>query len=134
RASQITFGQRVLLAVKNRAICERFAVCSMPAGKRGFQVPIVPVMPIATYESVISHVPPVPAMAITSVYDEICAARSKMHPDSNRHILMRPPRSLTLFMTLVVSLSGCTSLHDYVHNGFKVGPNYHQPPSPVADH
>ena len=24
---------------------------------------------------------------------------------------------------LCVSLAGCTSLHDYVHNGFKVGPN-----------
>ncbi len=35
---------------------------------------------------------------------------------------------------LAVCLSGCTSLHDYVYNGFKVGPNYCQPPAPVAKH
>ena len=27
-------------------------------------------------------------------------------------------------------LAGCTSLHDYIHNGFKVGPNYCPPDSP----
>jgi len=27
---------------------------------------------------------------------------------------------------------GCTSLRDYVHNGFKVGPQYETPPAPVA--
>ena len=27
---------------------------------------------------------------------------------------------------------GCTSFQDYVHNGFKVGPNYERPPAPVA--
>jgi NodT family efflux transporter outer membrane factor (OMF) lipoprotein len=27
---------------------------------------------------------------------------------------------------------GCTSLPDYVHNGFKVGPNFARPPAPVA--
>ncbi len=26
---------------------------------------------------------------------------------------------------------GCTSFSDYVHNGFKVGPNYEKPPAPV---
>jgi NodT family efflux transporter outer membrane factor (OMF) lipoprotein len=31
-------------------------------------------------------------------------------------------------------LSGCTSFQDYVHNGFKVGPNYGRPPAPVAEH
>jgi NodT family efflux transporter outer membrane factor (OMF) lipoprotein len=31
-------------------------------------------------------------------------------------------------------LSGCTSLSEYVHNGFKVGPNYKRPPAPVAEH
>ena len=28
--------------------------------------------------------------------------------------------------------TGCTPLSEYVHNGFKVGPNYHRPPAPVA--
>ena len=35
---------------------------------------------------------------------------------------------------LAVCLSGCTSLSDYVHNGFKVGPNYCKPNAPVAEH
>ena len=30
--------------------------------------------------------------------------------------------------------AGCTSVRDYVHQGFTVGPNYCQPPAPVADH
>jgi len=37
-------------------------------------------------------------------------------------------------VVVAVSGSGCTSLHDYFHNGFKVGPNYCQPPAPVAEH
>jgi NodT family efflux transporter outer membrane factor (OMF) lipoprotein len=31
-------------------------------------------------------------------------------------------------------LPGCTTLHDYIQNGFKVGPNYARPPAPVAEH
>jgi NodT family efflux transporter outer membrane factor (OMF) lipoprotein len=31
-----------------------------------------------------------------------------------------------------LSLAGCTTLGEYVHNGFKVGPNYVRPPAPVA--
>jgi NodT family efflux transporter outer membrane factor (OMF) lipoprotein len=37
-----------------------------------------------------------------------------------------------LAAALLLGLSGCTSFHDYVHNGFKVGPNYCPPPAPVA--
>ena len=33
-----------------------------------------------------------------------------------------------------LGLAGCTPLSDYVHNGFKVGPNYCQPAAPVAPH
>jgi len=33
---------------------------------------------------------------------------------------------------LLVFLCGCTSLSEYIHNGFKVGPNYATPPAPVA--
>jgi NodT family efflux transporter outer membrane factor (OMF) lipoprotein len=33
---------------------------------------------------------------------------------------------------VALSLGGCTPLHEYVHNGFKVGPNYREPPVPVA--
>jgi outer membrane protein TolC len=32
-----------------------------------------------------------------------------------------------------IASSGCTSLREYVHNGFKVGPNYCRPPAPVAE-
>ena len=35
-------------------------------------------------------------------------------------------------MTLAAALCGCTSLEEYVHNGFKVGPNYSRPPAPAA--
>ncbi len=33
---------------------------------------------------------------------------------------------------LTVQLCGCTGLREYIDNGFKVGPNYAQPPAPVA--
>jgi NodT family efflux transporter outer membrane factor (OMF) lipoprotein len=32
----------------------------------------------------------------------------------------------------LLTIAGCTSFRDYVHNGFKVGPNYGKPPAPVA--
>ena len=35
-------------------------------------------------------------------------------------------------MVLLFSLCGCTSLREYVHNGFLVGPNYCPPEAPVA--
>lgn len=35
-------------------------------------------------------------------------------------------------MILAASLCGCTSFKEYIQNGFKVGPNYCQPPAPVA--
>jgi NodT family efflux transporter outer membrane factor (OMF) lipoprotein len=34
---------------------------------------------------------------------------------------------------LLLCLCGCTTLSEYVHNGFKVGPNYRKPLAPVAD-
>ena len=48
----------------------------------------------------------------------------------------RTPRSkawLASLLALMVALQpGCTSLREYVGNGFKVGPNYLRPPAPVA--
>ena len=41
-------------------------------------------------------------------------------------------RSLAACTGLGVSLCGCTPLSQYVHNGFKAGPNYAPPPAPVA--
>jgi NodT family efflux transporter outer membrane factor (OMF) lipoprotein len=48
----------------------------------------------------------------------------------------RRPRSHCRLALLAgaLLLAGCTTLSDYVHNGFKVGPNYHRPPVPAADH
>ena len=37
-------------------------------------------------------------------------------------------------MLLALSACGCTSFKDYVHNGFKVGPNYCPPSATVAEH
>jgi NodT family efflux transporter outer membrane factor (OMF) lipoprotein len=36
------------------------------------------------------------------------------------------------FLVALASGAGCTSWAEYVHNGFKVGPNYQRPPTPVA--
>src|SRR5436190_13274040 len=45
-----------------------------------------------------------------------------------------PASSRRLAGLLIVSVlaGGCTTLSDYLHNGFKVGPNYGRPPAPVA--
>lgn len=37
-----------------------------------------------------------------------------------------------LMLAMTVLLGGCTSVSQYVHNGFKVGPNYGRAPAPVA--
>jgi NodT family efflux transporter outer membrane factor (OMF) lipoprotein len=37
-------------------------------------------------------------------------------------------------LLLMAACCGCTSLRDYVRNGFKVGPEYVTPPAPVAKH
>jgi NodT family efflux transporter outer membrane factor (OMF) lipoprotein len=40
--------------------------------------------------------------------------------------------ALAGFLIVTVLTSGCTTLSEYVHNGFMVGPNYGRPPAPVA--
>jgi NodT family efflux transporter outer membrane factor (OMF) lipoprotein len=40
----------------------------------------------------------------------------------------------SLVAAMGLCLAGCTSLDEYVHNGFKVGPNYCAPAGPVAAH
>ena len=48
--------------------------------------------------------------------------------------LMRVRASITAaVIVLAISASGCTSFRDYVHNSFKVGPNYCKPAAPVAE-
>jgi NodT family efflux transporter outer membrane factor (OMF) lipoprotein len=41
-------------------------------------------------------------------------------------------RFLGALLSLALLTSGCTSLTEFVHNGFKVGPNYKRPPAPLA--
>lgn len=36
-------------------------------------------------------------------------------------------------VALLACVSGCFNLKEWVHNGFKVGPNYQKPPAPVAN-
>ena len=51
-------------------------------------------------------------------------------------MLLKPrPLSLACLAALFIiaaASSGCTSICEYIHNGFKVGPNYCKPPAPVA--
>ena len=44
------------------------------------------------------------------------------------------PIAPTVIAVVSLLLGGCTTLSDYIHQGFKVGPNYCQPPAPVAEH
>lgn len=47
--------------------------------------------------------------------------------------ILRPVGVATMAVAaLTVCMTGCTSFHDYVNNGFKVGPNYCKPAVPVA--
>ncbi|MGD0381990.1 MAG: TolC family protein, partial [Thermoguttaceae bacterium] len=47
---------------------------------------------------------------------------------------LRPRQAcMAAVASLVVLFTGCTSLHEYVHNGFKVGPNYCPVAAPVAN-
>ena len=62
----------------------------------------------------------------------------KQGPDhASAPITRRPPARRGSFacltgLLIVVSTCGCTPLQEYIRNGFKVGPNYGQPPAPVA--
>jgi len=38
-----------------------------------------------------------------------------------------------VFLLTLIGATGCTGVREYVHNGFKVGPNYKRPAAPVAD-
>jgi len=61
-----------------------------------------------------------------------------LRPSDVIRAVCRPanPRLANAFVACLIiflaSLCGCTSLREYVQNGYKVGPNFHQPPAPVA--
>lgn len=46
---------------------------------------------------------------------------------------MRQTALAPLFLLALVCTTGCTGVREYVHNGFKVGPDYKRPAVPVAD-
>jgi NodT family efflux transporter outer membrane factor (OMF) lipoprotein len=64
--------------------------------------------------------------------------RSPNQSATNEPVNRTPPNNsasaagLLLLALLSGLLCGCTSWSDYVHNGFKVGPNYGRPAAPVA--
>ncbi len=47
---------------------------------------------------------------------------------SGRRIGPRSVVGVAVLAFVALSFSGCTTLSDYIHNGFQVGPNYHKPP------
>ncbi len=61
------------------------------------------------------------------------ASSERLQNDSVGRVGCRPAW-MVLVMLVVVGVSGCTSWQEYIHNGFKVGPNYARPGAAVANH
>ncbi len=53
------------------------------------------------------------------------------HPAGPR-VLRAPRAAAAVLAALALLVGGCTTLGEWIHNGFKVGPNFHQPDAPVA--
>src|SRR5437016_1580891 len=53
-----------------------------------------------------------------------------------RRLIQRWPLALLFSLMAATALgqSGCTTLSEWAHNGFKVGPNYAPPPAPAPNH
>src|SRR3989440_12670383 len=54
---------------------------------------------------------------------------TKPHPSPRQ---TRSGACLVILLLAMALTCGCTNLGEYLHNGFKVGPNYGRPPAPVA--
>src|SRR5580698_1773556 len=67
-----------------------------------------------------------PIRPIAALADHFQCARAKC---SRGAVLA----ALAASLIAVVSIGGCTGPREYVHNGFKVGPNYCPPGAQVAD-
>jgi NodT family efflux transporter outer membrane factor (OMF) lipoprotein len=59
------------------------------------------------------------------------AANKKCHHSRAKHSVVAPILRTGLIVAVIAL--GCTGPREYVHNGFKVGPNYCQPAAPVAE-
>ena len=64
--------------------------------------------------------------------DSLTATREPSPSSGLRTVEFRRFGAAALVLTMAASLCGCTSFSDYIHNGFKVGPNYCKPAAPVA--
>lgn len=54
------------------------------------------------------------------------------HPRRTLLVALLRRRAVFVCLAALLAFAGCTPLTEYVHNGFKVGPNYKTPPAPVA--
>lgn len=63
----------------------------------------------------------------------ICSAGINAPWGSGHKILDCFSLRLAVGVVSMALLTGCTSWSEYIHNGFKVGPNYARPAAPVAD-
>jgi NodT family efflux transporter outer membrane factor (OMF) lipoprotein len=64
-----------------------------------------------------------------------CPAENKIAPHrapGSRHDARTLAARLLLIGFAILAAGGCTSLRDWWRNGFKVGPNYAEPPAPIA--
>lgn len=56
-----------------------------------------------------------------------------VHPARAGSVRFRFALKTVVLVVFCQTLTGCTSLHEWFHNGFKVGPNYQRPPAVVSD-
>ncbi len=73
-----------------------------------------------------------PAQAPIAVCRAALEMRAAGVPSANASACAARWPLVALLLTGALFLSGCTSMRQWYHNGFKVGPNYAQPPAPVA--
>jgi NodT family efflux transporter outer membrane factor (OMF) lipoprotein len=75
------------------------------------------------------------SLVITTVLSHVDRMTDTRHHELRSSIrqrsLARRLRTSFVLMLCASQLVGCTSFSEYVHNGFKVGPNYGRPPAPV---
>ncbi len=62
-----------------------------------------------------------------------CTACSSNLLFRRSHVPRWSSRAALALFAAACRLCGCTSLPQWIHNGFKVGPNYKTPPAPVAN-
>ena len=69
-------------------------------------------------------------MQSRSSHTDLCGQTPSVAP--GRTCVGRTWTCLAGLLLASLLIGGCTSIGEYIHNGFKVGPNYGRPPAPVA--